>query len=469
MAAITIWPMNNAVPTHEPFDIAIIGGGAGGTLAAIHALRNARAGQRIALIEANAALGEGAAYSTRQKEHVLNVPVRGMSAFADQPQDFLDYTQQHDSDGASRDELAPRFAQRRRYADYLRTRLLQAQRASAGKLLTVNARAIALDGFDGAARRIELASGYALHARGIVLASGNHPRALPLAGGESLAREQHLGAWDYRAIGRIAPDACVAIVGTGLSMVDSAQTLAAQGHRGRIHVLSRHGLPPLAHADDARAHEFDVPPLLALNLRQRMHRIRELVREAHAAGLPWQSVFERLRPHGQAQWQSLAHADQQRFLRHVVRYWDIHRHRIAPQVRKQLHELQRLGRLQLHRVRIDRVDTHEGRVRIGVHDHAGANASLDVDVIVNATGVELDVARQHNPLLAQLLQSGHARRGPHGLGLDTSVNGELLDADGTPQPRLRAIGSLRIGTLWESLAVPELRVQAEAAAKALLE
>ncbi|TQC57453.1 pyridine nucleotide-disulfide oxidoreductase, partial [Pantoea dispersa] len=44
----------------------------------------------------------------------------------------------------------------------------------------------------------------------------------------------------------------------------------------------------------------------------------------------------------------------------------------------------------------------------------------------------------------------------------------LLDADGHATPRIRVLGSLRIGSLWESLAIPELRVQAQQTAQALL-
>ena len=43
----------------------------------------------------------------------------------------------------------------------------------------------------------------------------------------------------------------------------------------------------------------------------------------------------------------------------------------------------------------------------------------------------------------------------------------LIDADGRPQPTLRVLGSLRIGRLWESLAIPELRGQAAQAAALL--
>ena len=47
-------------PTRD-FDIAIIGGGAGGVLTAIQALRQAEAGVRIVLIEPVARLAQGVA------------------------------------------------------------------------------------------------------------------------------------------------------------------------------------------------------------------------------------------------------------------------------------------------------------------------------------------------------------------------------------------------------------------------
>ncbi|MNN83104.1 hypothetical protein D3C81_2001130 [compost metagenome] len=73
-----------------------------------------------------------------------------------------------------------------------------------------------------------------------------------------------------------------------------------------------------------------------------------------------------------------------------------------------------------------------------------------------------------NALLQQLLGSGIARPGPHGMGIDSAADGSLLDADGAVEPRVQVLGSLRIGCLWESLAIPELRAQAAQAATALL-
>jgi hypothetical protein len=52
--------------------------------------------------------------------------------------------------------------------------------------------------------------------------------------------------------------------------------------------------------------------------------------------------------------------------------------------------------------------------------------------------------------------------------LDVDSSGALVDSSGTPSPFLYAIGPVRKGSLWESIAVPELRAQASQLAKHLV-
>jgi uncharacterized NAD(P)/FAD-binding protein YdhS len=58
------------------------------------------------------------------------------------------------------------------------------------------------------------------------------------------------------------------------------------------------------------------------------------------------------------------------------------------------------------------------------------------------------------------------RPDPLGLGIETLPDGRVLAADGTPTPGLYAIGPLLKGVLWETTAIPEIRVQAHALAGA---
>ena len=450
---------------HDLVDLAIIGGGAAGVMVAMQALRHARAPLRVCLFEAASTLGEGIAYATPAPQHLLNVPAGRMSALPEQPADFVAYLRETGAypQGPETD-LAQRFVSRFHYAAYLRQRLAEAVDASAAQLQVVQDAVLSLRRDDRGIACIGLQEGGRASARQVVLACGNNVRPMPVPGAEALAPERLAEAWDYEGVRLLAGEQATGIIGAGLSMVDSVVMLFAAGQQGAVHVFSRHGVMPLPHAHGAPA-EFDPQPLLAMSLRGRMRALRRHARDAAARGVPWQSVMERIRPLGQALWQSLDEADQRRFLRHVVRYWDVHRHRIDSAVHAQLQSAIDDGRLQLHRVRLQGVVEHGDGLRLTASCQGGSR-HWNLGALVNATGVENRADGLRNPLLRQLLAEGMAAPGPHGLGVDSEPDGDRLrGVDGIAHPDIAVLGSLRIGTLWESLAVPELRQQAEQAAR----
>lgn len=447
------------------YDIAVIGGGASGVMTVIQLLRDAPAGRRIVLFEPQANLADGVAYATRRPEHLLNVPAGKMSALVDVPGDFVAFLRESGRSDLPVEALSRRYMPRMHYGAYLQARLAGARAASAAQL---DVRRDTVESLSSDARgyRLRTHGGEDFIARDVVLAVGNALRPLPLRGGSALAPEQRLEAWATESIAEVPADAAVAIIGSGLSMVDSVITLASRGHRGPIHVISRHGLMPLPHADVA-AFDFDPAPLLALPLRARMRALRRTVAEAAAQGVPWQAVMERIRPLGQDLWRSLDLAGQRRFLRHVARPWDVHRHRIDPQVHDTLVRMRAAGQLRLHRARLDMAWSAGACVRIEGRGHDGEPLQLEVQRVINATGVEMRVQAMRNPLLQALLGEGRAVAGPHGIGIDSDAEGRVVDAAGRADPHLWVIGTLRIGRLWESLAIPELRGQAQSVAAAV--
>ncbi|WP_429001830.1 FAD/NAD(P)-binding protein [Xanthomonas sp.] len=451
-------------------DVAIVGGGAAGALAALQLLRQAPGTLRLLLIEPQAVAAQGVAYATPCAEHLLNVQAGRMSALPEQPGDFVDWLQQRALyPELAREALAQAYAQRRHYAEYLRARLAQAQAASPARLRHLQDRVLALDKTD-AGSALQLAGGMRVRARTVVLAVGNSLRPLPARGANSLPAQARVEAWNYEQLRAIPREATVCIVGAGLSMADSVLTLLGNAHRGPVHVISRHALLPLPHVAHGAhaAFDFDPQPLLAMPLRQRLRALRRHAAAAQAQGLPWQSVMERIRPLGQALWRTLSAIEQRRFLRHAMRHWDVHRHRIAAPVFAQLQAMRGTGQLRVHRARLDTVFPVGACVQVNAVGPDGLALQLDAHYLVNATGVELRAQTMRSPLLHQLLGRGHALPGPHGIGVATADDGALLDAEHRADPRIRVLGSLRIGSLWESLAIPELRVQAQQAAQALL-
>lgn len=442
-------------------DIAVVGAGASGVLVTLQLLRQARsrglAAPTLAMISPCRHPGRGAAYATPRDEHLLNVPAGNMSVLPDDPGHFVRWLV---SSTAAGSDIAHAFVPRLLYARYLQATL---DDATQGNPPLLQGQVVDLE--PGARQRLLLADGGTIDAGQVVLAVGNYARVLPLPH----AGIAIINAWDDAALGTIESDDDVAIVGAGLSMVDVVLTLQRQRHRGRIEVFSRHGLPPLAHAGHGAA-KFDVDAFVALSLSQRVRRLRQLFVEAAERDEPWQSVMQTLRAPGQRLWRTLSLDDQRRFLRHVVRYWDIHRHRVAPEVAAVLQHLRDNGQLVFHAARPRSLRSVEGRVRIDfTARHESTLQHFEVDRIINATGLETRLELVANPLLAALLGNGVARPGPHERGLDTDDEGGIVNHAGIVQPGLYTIGSPRIGSLWETIAIPDLRIQAERLAARLLD
>ena len=51
-----------------------------------------------------------------------------------------------------------------------------------------------------------------------------------------------------------------------------------------------------------------------------------------SAEVGWRAAVDSLRPYSHSLWQGMTHDEQRRFLRHARPWWDVHRHRIAPEV-----------------------------------------------------------------------------------------------------------------------------------------
>src|SRR5215213_7575360 len=93
--------------------VAIVGGGASGTILAAHL---ARRGIGSVLIDGSGRACQGVAYSTTEPAHLLNVRAEGMSAWAGDPDHFA---RRFEAEGGERRG----FAERRLFGRYLREML----------------------------------------------------------------------------------------------------------------------------------------------------------------------------------------------------------------------------------------------------------------------------------------------------------------------------------------------------------
>jgi uncharacterized NAD(P)/FAD-binding protein YdhS len=189
-----------------------------------------------------------------------------------------------------------------------------------------------------------------------------------------------------------------------------------------------------------------------------------MFREAASREDP-RAVLDTVRPELSALWRGLRSEEQRRFLRHLRTWFDILRHRLAPEVGARIAVLEAEGRLVRHAGRLVSVAEHGGRLVLRYRPRGARTlALLAVDLAVPTTGPAMDVRAIDDPLVRSLLASGQARPGPHGLGFATAEDGAVL---GPLQERLWTLGGLRRGDLWESTAIPEIRAQARALAETI--
>jgi uncharacterized NAD(P)/FAD-binding protein YdhS len=423
--------------------VAIVGGGFSGT---ILAAQLARRGIASILIDGSGRMGRGVAYSTTEPVHLLNVRAEGMSAWSGEPDHFA---RRFENEGGDRRG----FAERRLFARYLGDILDEAVATGAVEL----ADAAATDAVrDDGGWRIALAGDRSVEADAVVLAIGNQePEPLPAfsgVGGRFLANpwgKQAKGA--VRELARSGGSAL--LIGTGLTMVDLVLSLNAAGHRGKIVALSRRGQIPRSHADfDPAPVELGEVPLGSVRSLWRWLR-------RSSAEVGWRAAVDSLRPHSHPLWQSLDAEQQRRFLRHARPWWDVHRHRIAPEVARTVASLVCEGRLEVIAGRILAVRENDDGLNVQIRRRrASGPEAMRFDYAFNCTGPLHAISRTRDPLLRGLLDAGQVRPDDLGIGL-------AADEQSRAGRRLWALGPLTKGRYWEIVAVPDIREQAAAVAE----
>ncbi|GAA1606283.1 FAD/NAD(P)-binding protein [Catellatospora bangladeshensis] len=462
----------------------VVGGGCSGVLATRELLRT---GWHVVMVDPGARPGRGLAYGTAAPWHLLNSPAAAMSADPDQPEDFLRWCRARDP------RTAPgAFVPRTWYGDYLTEVLRDADRTAQGRLTVQRGRVARVfePSAAGGPLTVLLSDDVVIPADRVVLALGHPAPSAPARLDPALTRSGGYVAdpWRPGALANL-PDGPILLIGTGLTAVDVALSLSQAGRR-ELTAVSRHGLLPQPHRPapaagagtagaQAGARAVSGTGAVAAAQAATLAALAELLGAGSLARTvrtlraiteqtgDWRAVLDALRPHWDALWQGLPEPDQRRFLRHLARYWEVHRHRMAPAVADEIDGLRERGELRIQAAELcGLAPAAGGGVSVVLRErHGGAITTTGYAAVVNCTGPGRLV--ESDPLVRALVAEGMARPGPYGLGLDTDPHGALLRRDGSAHPALWTLGPTRRGVLWETTAAPEIRAQARALARAL--
>ena len=394
--------------------LAIIGGGASATLLLAHLKRTgAPRDTVIDVYDRDGAFARGIAYRTDDPQHLLNVRAGNMSGLVDAPLHFAEFAAGH---GVMHDGFAPRGL----YGAYLETLWADAEAYFQLRRVTADVLSCARG---GAGYALRYGEGAVSSYDAAILASGNvNALAPPLATeGVMTIEGYHADPWRMRNA-EITALRQVLICGTGLTAIDMALRVARLAPAASITMVSRHGLLPQRH----KAAAPFVLDWMAVRPKDPLAFARELRRQArseqHKTDGNWRAVIDSVRPYTNALWQSWPAAAQAKARGKLATFWNVHRHRMAPEIAEKLTALRTQGQVRLV---------------------TGAITAVQSDAILRAPVLRLKDGRQL-PADAIINCLGYGAGVERGRSFAVTAR----------------IGPARLGELWETTAIPEIRAQA---------
>lgn len=384
--------------------IAIIGAGFSGTMSAIQLMKNAKTPLHIYLIDKKY-FARGQAYADISSELLLNVRADHMGAFPEEIGHFYQWLLANNIPATPSD-----FISRTIYGNYL-NELLQSAISDSQALVKIEMINDQVIDINQDKKELLFKTHHSIAVDQLILATGLES---PLEFNFSRLKDK---------------SDPVTIIGTGLSMIDVVMHLQKLNYQGKITAVSRRGRLPQSH----QFFDSTVPrPNYDFSQNHSLLYVLKTVKQ-HCKSFEWRLVIDTLRPHVQFLWKNFTIKERGQFLRYLRVLWDTHRHRISPLIYKEINHLIANGKLEIKSIAF--------------------NAYVpQTQIVINCSGL----THKKNSFIQNLINKKLIKTDVYQLGVESQTDW------------IHPIGPLRRGLLWESTAVPELRVQARDLALELL-
>ncbi|SEV89842.1 Uncharacterized NAD(P)/FAD-binding protein YdhS [Chitinophaga sp. YR573] len=454
----------------EPLNITIIGGGFCGIMTAINLMKDDTLPLHIHIVNKGYPIAKGVAYAPHTSSLLLNVPNGRMSAYTDIPDHYVQWLKANAL--FSNDEIATAFSTREQYGNYLSSLWEDAIKEKGANTAITIYDDYAYDIIeDGDLLHIHLKESPVLTTDLVILATGNAKPRFPFNINSSFRNSKHYfgNPWKKDCIENLNTENDVLIIGNGLSMVDTVIGLTENGFAQNIHTVSPHGyqLKPWKGSTPPYRDINFLTTILNQNFGLRtlvtsMNRHRKI---ADTLGQSVYSMIDVLRPHTQKIWQSLSIKERNRFIKYLNHIWGSIRHRLPDEMHAFIKEHKKLI---IHRGHIVDVSMAGDQVKVTLSD-SGSLKHLLVQRVINCTGPETNIQLSENELLRNLEKRGLISADVFHLGINAHPQyGNVMMSNDNCKHNLFVIGNHLKGVLWESAAIPELRMQTEALSKYLI-
>ena len=428
--------------------IAIVGGGISGTLTVLNCIKQSKSQLKIIWFDAKNQFCKGLAYSTSEEQHLLNVRANNMSVFVDEPNHFTNWLKQYHPQYTAND-----FVPRKLFGDYVQYSFDILKNTNS--LVSILQIAEEVTNITKTNNGFELKASLTYHAEKLVLAFGNflpaHPRSISQ---EFINSENYFqNAFQSNLTQQAKSKKHITVIGSGLTMIDILMSIHHHLYTGKITIISPHAYIPQAHNDNPLP---SVKPFIEEHktycLLELFSLVNQQLKKAKTVGLNPHSVIDVMRPHLQFIWMNFTLNEKQQFLRHLRHKWGVARHRAPNENMAIFKQLQSLHSINIIKGRITDIKTIGNNFEIF---YSNPNQpSIKTELVINCTGPESNYLQITSLLVQNLIKSRFFVSDSINYGIKADKNGEIV-------PDVYTIGPPLKGILWESTAVPEIRLQAK--------
>lgn len=455
--------------------VAIIGGGFTGAAVALNLIEVTTTPLHLTIIEPGDRLGHGVAYGTTDPDHRLNGPSFVHFLSLSDHGHFTRWYAESGAQAADRESAAGPwvFPRRRDFGTYV-SRQIEAAMAgntSSNRVEHLRTRAIDVVATDRAAK-VKVADGPDVEADLVVLTTSNAAPAIPAALRPVSTDERFVrDPWVPDALSAMPHHGKVLIIGTGLTMADVVVTLRRERPDLELTAISRRGLLPRSLPLPAEPPpDFDLVEMLTSQqpafvtrhpevktVRGVLRLVRSEIRKSEAEGGSWHAAFDEVRDAAHVLWPSLAPEEQERFVRHLSAWYEVHRFRYPPQTERVIRSSIEADRLNVQAARVVTARSCDDGIEVTTRSRANAAEARSLfTAVINCTGPERTSRDSGDPLLANMVSGGHVTANPFGLGLQVDALSRARRADGAFDDRLRVVGPLCRGQFGESMGAPHI-------------
>ncbi|MFN8576286.1 MAG: FAD/NAD(P)-binding protein [Candidatus Sericytochromatia bacterium] len=454
--------------------IAIIGAGFCGTITAVNLIKYSTEPIKIFLIESRKEFAKGVAYSTSNLLHLLNVRASGMSAFDDEPEHFLKWLKNNNDNPLISNNINENdFISRSIYGLYLKSILDEYKSIAIDKnikLIEINDKAINVIKKEQNIV-INFENNSEILVDKLLIATGNYkPRNINIKDNNFYENNSYYqDPWGSNIFENYNELENILLIGSGLTMVDLVLSFYQRKHKGLIYVISPHGYLPQSHKEVSKYKNFLDENNLPTTALKAFKIIKNEIREAKKNNIDWRSVIDSIRPFNQRIWLNFSLYEKKSFMSHLRHRWGVLRHRMAPEIANIFDELINKHQIKVYAGKIHELVYRDNNINVLFTDKKSkCTNTLTVSKVINCTGPEADILKIDDLLIKNLINNGIIKPDEMNLGIDSIIDGNIINKDNIIEENIYTIGTNLKGLLWESTAVPELRKQTYKIALSLL-